>query len=44
VRGSLAQHGMTVADPISSREFAAYLRRDLTRWAGVVKSANIRPD
>ena len=33
-------------DPVGSTpaEFAAYLKSELTKWAGVIKSAKIRSD
>jgi tripartite-type tricarboxylate transporter receptor subunit TctC len=44
VRAVLVKNGMSPADSASTREFAAYLKQDLAKWSGVVKSANIQPD
>jgi hypothetical protein len=35
---------MTAAVPGSPAAFEAYLKTDLVKWSGVVKSANIQPE
>lgn len=44
VRSTLAKRGMTAAAPATSAQFAAYLEKDLAKWVGVVKAAQIKPD
>jgi len=44
VRATLAKSGMSTAAPATPAQFAAYLEKDLAKWAGVVKAANIKPD
>ena len=44
VKAALAQSGMSTAAPGTPAQFGAYLKQDLAKWTGVVKSANIRPD
>lgn len=44
VKATLAKSGMSAAAAGTPAEFAAYLKRDLAKWSGVVKSANIKPD
>lgn len=44
VRAALTQSGMSTAAAAASTDFGAYLKQDLAKWAGVVKSANIQPE
>ncbi len=44
IKATLARSGMTAAAPGTPAEFAAYLKQDLAKWAGVVKAANIQPE
>lgn len=44
VRATLAKRGMTAAAPATAAQFADYLKKDLARWAGVVKAAGIKPE
>jgi tripartite-type tricarboxylate transporter receptor subunit TctC len=44
VRAAYAAAGMTAAVPGSPAAFEAYLKTDLVKWSGVVKSANIQPE
>ena len=43
VREKLVQSG-AVPDPMSSPEFAAFLRAELARWGRVVRERNIKED
>lgn len=44
VKATLAKSGTTAAAAGTPSEFAAYLKRDLAKWSGVVKAANIQPE
>lgn len=44
VRAALAQNGMGAAATGSPAAFGAYLKQDLAKWTGVVKTANIKPE
>lgn len=44
VKAALAQSGISTAAAATPAQFGAYLKQDLAKWVGVVKSANIRPD
>jgi len=44
VRAALEQSGMTPAAVGTRAQFAAYLKQDLEKWSGVVKSAKIKPE
>ncbi len=44
IKAALARSGMTAAAAGKPAEFAAYLKQDLAKWAGVVRSANIQPE
>jgi tripartite-type tricarboxylate transporter receptor subunit TctC len=39
----MAAEGLDVA-PSSPEEFAAYLRKDIDKWAKVVKTAHVKPE
>ena len=44
VKTALEQSGMSAAAAATTAQFGAYLKQDLSKWTGVVKSANIRAD
>ena len=43
-KAALEQSGMSAAAAATTAQFGAYLKQDLAKWTGVVKSANIRSD
>jgi tripartite-type tricarboxylate transporter receptor subunit TctC len=43
VRERMSSEGLDVA-PSSPEEFAAYLRKDIDKWAKVVKAAHVKPE
>jgi tripartite-type tricarboxylate transporter receptor subunit TctC len=44
VRNAIESNGMTVAKPGTRQQFAAEVKRDLDKWTGIVRTADIKAD